>query len=253
MSALPEVASVQGSEPGSQRFLLAMIDGGGTVPPALGMAAKLVRRGKFVRVLGDPTIEQSARSAGCEFSHWRAAPHFDSRADQIALPAQMEARNPYGQFRVARDLLICGPAKKSAQDVVATVREHPVDSVLAEAAIPGILIGAEATGLPTAALMANIYLRPTPGLPVLGSGWLPAKGVLGKARDQLAVRMMRRLWLSSLPRANAILAGYGRPPVTDLYELFDRCARVLVMTSPFIRLPGATPTGESSLCRPPAG
>ena len=61
------------------RFLLAAIDGGGTVPPAMGLAAELVRRGHEVRVLADPTIETSARSAGCTFSPWRDAPHITSR------------------------------------------------------------------------------------------------------------------------------------------------------------------------------
>lgn len=45
-----------------------------------------------------------------------------------------------------------------------------------ESAIPGILIGATAGGVPTAALMPNVYLRPTPGLPVPGTGWSPGTG-----------------------------------------------------------------------------
>jgi hypothetical protein len=121
---------------GTGRFLLAVIDGGGTIPPVLGMAAGLVRRGHQVRVLADPTVEQSARSAGCAFTPWRTAPHFDSLADQTALIAEVEGRNPFRQFTAVRDLLICGPAGRFAEDVVATVRDHPVDAVLAEAAIP---------------------------------------------------------------------------------------------------------------------
>ena len=156
-------AGMQHRGTGGGRFLMALIDGGGTVPPALGLAAELVRRGHRVRVLADPTVERSARAAGCVFTPWRAAPHFDALADQTALIAAMETRSPWRQFAAARDLLICGPADRFAADVLATVREDPVDAVLAEAAIPGILIGAEAAGLPTAAMMANIYLRPTPG------------------------------------------------------------------------------------------
>src|SRR3954451_20129160 len=76
------------------RFLLAMIDAGGTVPPALGLAADLIRRGHQVRVLADPTIEASARSAGCRFTAWRDAPHVASRAEQTAMIAAMEGRNP---------------------------------------------------------------------------------------------------------------------------------------------------------------
>ncbi len=60
------------------RFLLAVVDAGGTVPPALSLAAELVRRGHHVRVLADPTIEDSARRCGCAFSPWREAPHFTS-------------------------------------------------------------------------------------------------------------------------------------------------------------------------------
>ena len=57
-----------------------------------------------------------------------------------------------------------GPAAQFADDVVAAGGALRVDAVLADA-LPGLLIGAQSTGLPTAALMANIYLRPPPGCP----------------------------------------------------------------------------------------
>jgi UDP:flavonoid glycosyltransferase YjiC (YdhE family) len=66
------------------RFLLAVIDAGGTVPPALSLAAELVHRGHQVRVLADPTIEESARSAGCAFTPWHEAPHFNSRSTMFS-------------------------------------------------------------------------------------------------------------------------------------------------------------------------
>ena len=170
-----------GQAGGSGRFLVAMIDGGGTVPPTLGVAAGLVRRGHRVRVLADPTVEPAARAAGCAFTSWRTAPHFNSLAEQTALIGSMESRNPVGQFRAARDLLISGPADRFAADVLTTLDRHPADAILADTVIPGILIGAEAAGLPTAALMPNIYLRPTPGLPMFGTGWRPASGPLGRS------------------------------------------------------------------------
>ena len=57
------------------RFLLAVIDAGSTVPPALSLATNLSSVAHQVRVLADPTIETSARSAGCSFSPWHEAPH----------------------------------------------------------------------------------------------------------------------------------------------------------------------------------
>jgi UDP:flavonoid glycosyltransferase YjiC (YdhE family) len=220
------------SEPRTGRFLLAVIDAGGTLPPALGLAAELVRRGHAVEVLGDRTTEISARAAGCGFTPWRTAPGIDSIDDQTALIADMESGNGFRQFAVARDRFIVGPAALYAEDLVATARALRVEAVLADA-LPGLLIGAESTRLPTAALMANIYLRPTPGLPLMMSGWSPPSGPLGRARDAVLRAAMRRLLFAPLGRGlNPVLAAHGRPPIRDMFELFDRCDEVLVLTSP---------------------
>jgi MGT family glycosyltransferase len=213
------------------RFLLAVIDGGGTVPPAMGLAAELVRRGHQVHVLGDPTIEPSARSAGCAFSPWRDAPHVNSRSEQTALIAAMEGRNPLRALRAVKDFAGKEMTRRFATDVVATMREFPVDAVLADG-LPGILIGAQSTGLPTAALLAQTYPRPTPGLPLMGTGWSAGPGVLRRARDTLAPRSASWVLGRTLPRLNAVVASYGQPPLHDVFEVFDRCTKVLVMTSP---------------------
>ena len=94
------------------------------------------------------------------------------------------------------------------------------------------MIGALGTGLPTAALMANVYMRPTVGSPLFGTGWSPGRGVVGRARHRLAPKAAQWLFARTLPRMNAVLAGYGQPPLRELFEVLDRCSRVLVMTSP---------------------
>jgi UDP:flavonoid glycosyltransferase YjiC (YdhE family) len=175
----------------SGRFLLAMIDAGGTVPPALGLAADLNRRGHQVRVLADPTIETSARSAGCGFTPWREAPHLNSRAEQTAMIAAMEGRNPVRAFRAVKTYAGKDMTSPFAGDVVATVRDTPVDAIMADG-LPGILIGAQSTGLPTAALLAQTYLRPTPGLPLPGTGWSPARTFPGRGRGTGSLRAWPR-------------------------------------------------------------
>jgi UDP:flavonoid glycosyltransferase YjiC (YdhE family) len=211
---------------------MAVIDGGGTIPPALGTAAELVRRGHSVMVLADPTVAASAQWAGCRFTPWRAAPHFDSRADQTALLAAVEGGNLVRRFTTIRDLLTSGSTALYAGEVVAAAQEHPVDAVLVEAALPGILIGALATGLPTAALMANVYMRPTPGLPMMGTGWRPGTGVLGRGRDALVRGAVQGVTSRFLPGLNATLSAHSLLPIGDLFELLDRCTDVLVLTSP---------------------
>ncbi|SFP78658.1 glycosyltransferase, MGT family [Geodermatophilus dictyosporus] len=214
------------------RYLMAVIDGGGTLPPALGLARELVRRGHTVDVVADPTAEGSARAAGCGFRPWQRAPHLDTVADQTALIAELETGGPLHQLAVARDRLLVGPAAAYADDVVAAVADRSPDAVLAEGAVPGILVGAIASGLPTAALMPNVYLRPTRGLPLPLSGWLPGTGPLGRARDVLAPAALRLATRRMARGLGAALAAHGQPPVPDLFALLDRCAEVLVMTSP---------------------
>jgi MGT family glycosyltransferase len=219
------------------RFLLATIDGGGTIPPSMGLARRLVRRGHSVLVLADPTVEREARAAGCSFTPWLTAPHFRTIEDQTALSRDIEQRSALRQFAFARDQIICGPARRFADDVVTTAREVGVDAVLVEAAVAGILIGAEATGLPTAALMANIYLRPTRGLPQVGTGWSPAQGPIGRCRDALVAKAAHRLWAGGLTTLNAARDAHGLAPVNDMYEMLDHCAQVLVLTSPSFDFP----------------
>src|SRR3954451_10965374 len=94
--------------PRRARFLMAVIDGGGTLPPAMGLAAELVRRGQTVSVLADPTVEPSAKAAGCDFTAFDAAPHIDSIAEQTAMVIEFETGNPYRQFTAIRDRLLLG-------------------------------------------------------------------------------------------------------------------------------------------------
>jgi MGT family glycosyltransferase len=213
------------------RFLMAVIDGGGTLPPAMSLARELVRRGSAVEVLGDPTAEKSARAAGCGFVPWPTAPRIDSIAEQTALIAEMESGSPLRQLAAARDRILVGPAARYADDVITTAKERRVDAVLADG-LPGLLIGALATGLPTAALMANILLRPVPGMPVPLLGWSPGRGPLGRTRDALGRAAVRRAFARFSAGLDPVLAAHGQPPIADPFELLDRCTEVLVMTSP---------------------
>ena len=220
------------SDPRTGHFLMSIIDGGGTVPPAMGLGRELVRRGHTVTVQSDPTVAASARAAGCDFIPWRAAPHVDSVAEQTALLHEIESGSPL--HAVGGD---SGPGPRRsggrfAADVSAAVADRSPDALLMEGTLPGILIGAIASGLPTAALMPNIYLRPTPGMPVLASGWLPASNPVTRARDAMALAVLRLVMGRFLPDLNAVLAEQGQPPIGDLFELLDRCTQVLVMTSP---------------------
>ena len=64
--------------------------------------------------------------------------------------AALAAANPYRAFRAVKDYAGKAMSSRFARDVVTAVRDFPVDGILADA-LPGILIGAQATRRPTAA------------------------------------------------------------------------------------------------------
>ena len=213
------------------RVLLATWQGGGNVTPEIGLARQLVARGHRVRVLSEATVQPEAISAGCAFSHWRSAPATGAMGPD-ALIHDWGLRGRLMMVpNVSRHLLF-GPAGRFARDLMETLAAHPADVLLIDAALFGALVGAERAGLPTVALMPNIYIRPTRGRPVMGTGWLPATGPAGRVRDVVAPALFLRLLGLGLTRLNTVRAELGLPPVREVLELLDRCARLLVMTSP---------------------
>jgi MGT family glycosyltransferase len=158
--------------------------------------------------------------------------------EQTAFLAAFESGNPVLAYRIARDKLFGRSATAGfASDLLAVAHDVRPDALLVEAAVPGILIGALASTLPTASLMPNIYLRPTAGLPLMGTGWEPARGTAGRVRDAVAPRATRLLTDRFVPPLNATLRAHGLRPIGDLFELLDRCAEVLVLTSPSFDFP----------------
>ena len=225
----------------SRHFLLATIDAGGTVPPALGVAADLVRRGHQVRVLADPTVESSARAAGCSFTSWTEAPHFDTLDDQTTVLAAVEHGSPRQRLRAVSRFAGGRATRAFANDILAATRSDPADGLLVEAALPGILIGAEASRLPCAALVPNLYPRPTRGLPPLTTAWSPGTGRFGHLRDALALEVIGLATRGLARPLNRIRAEYGLAPVADLFAQQDHLSRVLVLSSANFDFPADLP------------
>jgi UDP:flavonoid glycosyltransferase YjiC (YdhE family) len=225
----------------SRHFLFVTWDGGGTVPPELSVARALVERGHRVTVLADPTIEPEASAAGAGFRSWREAPHLVSRRPEDDLLRDFEARTPPQLVARLSDRLICGPAALQAAETAQALGELRPDVVVASAFLLGPQMAAEAEGLPVAALLPNIYPFPAPGLPPFGTGWRPARGALGRARDAAMARLGGRLWARGLPQVNAARAALGLAPLAAVWQQLDRADRVLVLTSPSFDFPARLP------------
>jgi len=216
----------------SRRFLFPMWEGGGNVPPELGVARRLVARGHSVAVLADPTIEDAAVAAGCSFSPWRRGPHRASLDPAEDLLKDWESKNPLVMLQRIRDRFIAGPANEYASDTADAIQAFAPDAVVSDAFLFGSIIAAQAASLPVAVLVPNIWVMPTPGTPPIGPGFAPAKTIFGRTRDVAMLATVNRLFRRGLPAVNAARAEHGLAPLSSFYAQALAADRILVLTSP---------------------
>jgi MGT family glycosyltransferase len=214
-----------------RRFLLVMWEGGGTVPPELGIARRLLERGHLVHVLGDPTIQGRAEALGCSFSAWRRAPHRTSLDPQQDLCKDWESPNPVAGLRTFRDRFMVGPAEVFAAETLDEIASVRPDALLVDGVMLGAMIAGEVARVPVAALLPNIFMIPVPGGPSVGPGFAPARSTLGRTRDAAMRALASRLFDGGLPALNAARATCGLAPLTSFWQQVLHLDRILVLTS----------------------
>jgi MGT family glycosyltransferase len=212
------------------RYLLAIWDGGGATPPNLGIARLLVSRGHEVVVYGDPTLAADVIATGAVHRTWPSAPQRASTSPEDDVLKDWEARTPIGAFLRVRDRLISGPAARFATDIVTALDAESFDAVLADGVLLGVVIGAEARGIPVVALLGAFYLVPSRVRPITG-GIPPARGPLSRMRDRVGFTLANRLWDGGLRSLNEARAEFGLPPVRHLWDQLHHASRVLVLTA----------------------
>lgn len=214
-----------------RHYLFVMWEGGGTVPPMLGIARRLVGRGHRVTVLGDPTIREEAENDGCSFVPWRRAPHRTTLRPEDDVIRDWEASNPMQAIRLFRDVFITDPAPLYAADTLEAIEQVAPDVVVADYVIFGGIIAAEKVRLPVVALVPNIWPIPTPGAPAFGPGLPPARTVFGRMRDAAMRALSTRMFNQALPSLNATRRQFGLSPLSSFFDQCLRCETILVLTS----------------------
>ena len=213
----------------AKRFLFVMGEGGGNVPPQLGLARKLITRGHDVRVLTEPCVEQDVLATGASYASFTLAPHRNDRSRESDFVRDFEARTPVGALAAFRDRMIFGPAQAFAADTMAEIERWRPDVVAPDWLRTGAAVAAEAAGLPTALLVHGLNLLPEPGKPPPGFGYLPAGSVLDRARDLVFGRGYLYLFNRGLRALNETRRAYGLPRLAHVREHFERQTRFLCM------------------------
>jgi UDP:flavonoid glycosyltransferase YjiC (YdhE family) len=176
------------------RILAVTWDGGGNVPPMLGVADELQRRGHEIRVLGHPQQREGVASAGLKFVGYRHARPWSPNVS--ATGARFLLRFLFGVFTES------GLGK----DVRDELAREPVDLVLVDSMILAAVRAAERSGVPTAVLMHTLHRYHT-------HRW--SRGPIGVVA---AIRGMRpgRLWNAAervLVATDSVLDPAGGKPL----------------------------------------
>ncbi|MBR0663909.1 glycosyltransferase family 1 protein [Roseomonas hellenica] len=222
------------------RILGAVFQGGGNLELILPVLAELAARGHSLRVMVGPGIRRSRLPASPGL-HRRLA---QAGAEVVALSEP--AAHPLDSAPSARALFggwapgafrgasaeartwLWAPAW--AEGVAMELRRAPADLVVADFMLPGALAAAEAAGVPGVALAHTVPIRPAPGVPPYGPGWLPPAGALGALRDLLGQAALERIWRrDGLPALNMARTALRLPPLRGAFDQLDRVARVLVL------------------------
>jgi UDP:flavonoid glycosyltransferase YjiC (YdhE family) len=124
-------------------ILLVTWDGGGNVPPALGIAAELQRRGHRVRIMGHPVQRAQVKAMGLDFTAFHTARSFTAT----------DNNSPIDYVGVFGD-------RAMGRDVVEEMRREPAGLVVIDCILFGVMEAVASEGAPYVVLehMYDAYL-----------------------------------------------------------------------------------------------
>jgi UDP:flavonoid glycosyltransferase YjiC (YdhE family) len=226
------------------RYLFTLTDGGGTVPPELGAARRLVERGHAVTVLGEDSMAAEVAASGARFRAWTRGLNRPDRRPEHAPYREWELRDPRRLVAQLVEHLIVGPAAGYAEGTAAAIDRERPDLVVASFFAVGAMVAAQARGVPFDVLIPNVYPLPAPGLPPFGPGLRPAAGPAGRLRDAVVGALAQRMWdRHMLPGVNALRGRHGLAPLRHYQDQLHQARRELILTSAAFDLPARLPPG----------
>ena len=233
-----------------KRYLFAIIDGGGSVPPDTSVVRALVERGHDVRVLADRVLASDVEPTGATHIPWTTAPQRPSLAPTDMIIQDWDARTPQQGFVRALEGVMTGPAQQFAADVRAELQRERADVVVSNIFLFGAQIAAEAEGVASAFLIPNLFALPGWGIPPIGPGLKPMRGPLGRARDSALSWMTTRLFDKGLGDLNAARTAHGLEPLGHVLDQFLEADRLLILTSRAFEFPQYSPPPKVRFCGP---
>lgn len=126
-------------------FLIAMLDGAGSLEPILGLIDALVGRGHDIHVVAHDVQRARIEASGGRFIRYETAPQWDQ-----GVPGWLSQFGDPGA-------LVAAFGQKSADDLISAARRLAPDAVLVDCMMPDALRAAKSQGLKTVALVHAPY------------------------------------------------------------------------------------------------
>lgn len=213
-------------------YLFVTWDGGGNVPPIFGIARRLIERGHEIRILTEPCLRESVTAIGARFVPFSR--YFVREDCAKDLMGDWQPKTPIGALRRNFDNVVFGPAPIVADETRRAIEAERPDVVVVDHLMPGALVAAEAAGIPRVVLFHTPEFLPGPGKPASGSGFMPRRDFIGRARDGLFNQAFLKMLGAYVSRFGQMHREFGLPPVNsaaDLVEHYHRADRRLILTS----------------------
>ena len=201
-------------------FLLAPWGTSGNLSPILTAGRRLRGNGHRVRVIADPAMRKEVKAADFEFVAWNRAP-IGAEAD----PTDISDIKSWFQGA------LFDPALAYAHDIQDEINRVPTDAVLCLDFLFGVVLGAEAAGIPVAMLSPHVSIRPLPGMPPVLSGLKPAETPEDRTAIAASADNWAKFWDEFLPSVNKACTQLGLRGRAHVLDLFDHVDRVLLAIS----------------------
>ena len=154
-----------------------------------------------------------------------------------------EMKNPLHLAQGMAEHMLVGPAPDNARAVTRAIAACQPNLVVSSFTNLGAMLAAEAQGAQFDVLIPNVYPMPAQGMPPMGTGLAPARGALGRIRDDFLNRVST-LTLSRyvLPKLNNLRAEYGLAPLNTHWSQIHRARKELILTSSHFDFPASLPS-----------
>lgn len=207
-------------------YLMVTVDGGGNMPPMLGMAQQLKDRGHDIHLLTEPCMEAVITNHGF---HYHPFTEYFTRTNRSA--DIFHDWKKKGMKDPTLDNVVFGPARTVVAQTLQAIDKVQPDVLIVDMLLIPALMAGEKRGIPTAIGFHMPEYFPANNRPPGMMGLLPGKGPLGRLRDKVLGRLFNKVFDSYLKNLNTVRAELDLSPLQHTVDLVHQADLRLIQTS----------------------